>query len=124
MNADIIKTEPVEIVSEPDHPMQFEHKDMQPVAVAAAPMIQIERRGSGVRTSIKGMATVMQEQANKPSRSSVAGSLQSNKAKNILKLQINVDHSDEEQQREAQLESPQTPPEEHKNIVVPVRMEH
>ena len=28
MNADIIKTEPVEIVSEPDHPMQFEHKDM------------------------------------------------------------------------------------------------
>ena len=99
MNADIIKTEPVEIVSEPDHPMQFEHKDMKheyPVAVAAAPMIQIERRGSGVRTSIKGMATVMQEQANKPSRSSVAGSLQSNKAKNILKLQINVVDSDED----------------------------
>jgi hypothetical protein len=61
---EIINTEPVEIASAsepPENKMNFDENPEPVVAVEAAPMIHIERRGSGVRTSIKGMATVMQE---------------------------------------------------------------
>lgn len=71
------------------------------------PALEIERKGSGKKSSIKGFHHVMAEQAainENEKTASLRSSITSAKAQTVAKLVINVDDSEEEEQQNQQEE--------------------